>query len=137
MTLSCSFKMHTSPAFSKGDSLSLAKQTNVNSLQWAQVWPPDFSRRTQIHTCTHSPLRRSQSRWHQPVPCFTSIGPSFLLHYRTQLWIRVGVFVCLFTSSLKWLSAVSAVFISEASGKTQGKRPGLSLSAGFENWYWT
>lgn len=68
---------------------------------------------------TRRPLRRSQSRWHQPVPCFTSIGPSFLLHYRTQLWIR-GVCVCaqarvyvyVSLACVKRLSAVSAVFIS-------------------------
>lgn len=38
------------------------------------------------------------------------------------------VYVCLFTRSAKWLSAVSAVFISEATGETLGNRPVLSPS---------
>lgn len=86
---------------------------------------------------THAHTQPSQKVTEQMTPACSlfhfdwSIFSPSLPH--TAVNKRVGVFVCLFPSSLKWLSAVSAVFISEASGKTQGKRPGLSLTAGFEN----
>lgn len=81
-----------------------------------------------MHTYTQSSQKVTEqmtpacSLFHFDWPIFSPSLPHTAVNKRESVYVFVYVCACLFPQSLKWLSAVSAVFISEATGETQGTR---------------